>query len=117
MSKDDFETSKTLLNPYIEIGKGRESNPNNNAYVNVSTFEDCHKHLIMPFTDIGPTIFGDELKEKIYSVYGVVGRTVITAGAWAYLNIVEPPISRTLMGFLLEDIIKENLPNVYKALK
>jgi len=44
-----------------------------------------------------------------------VGRTIAGAGR-AYLNIGEPPITRTLMGFLEEEVLKQNLPEVYKAL-
>ena len=111
MSKDDFETSRTLLNPYIEIEKRKSGNY---AYVNVSTFEDCLDRLIPPFTDMGPNI---ELERKGYNIYGVVGRTITSPhGTGAYLNIAEPPISRTLMGFLSEDILRRNLPNVHQTL-
>lgn len=116
MSKDDFETSETLLSPYIEIGRGIEPSPNHHAYVNVSTFRDCLGHLIPPFTDSGPTTLRRDLEEKTYCVYGVIGRIVASGGGRAYLNIAEPPVSRTLMGFLSEDILKQNLPKVYNTL-
>jgi hypothetical protein len=115
MAKDDFETGKHLFNPYIEIGKGKWLN-SNLAYINVTTFKDCLEHLIPSFTaEKGETLFDEETRKKIYSVYGTVGRTVITHGS-SYLNITEPPVSRTFMGFLLEEIVKRNLPHVHKEL-
>lgn len=118
MSKEDYKTNQTLLNPYIEIGKGCESSPNSYIHLNVSTFKNCLAHLIPSFTDNGQRIFDEATEEKkLYSVYGVVGKTVTNPnGASAYLNITEPPISRTLMGFLLEDILIQNLPEVHRAL-
>jgi hypothetical protein len=114
MSKDDTEKGRCLLNPYIEIGKGR--NPNHYAWINVSTFKDCLEHLIPSFNaETGQTMFTDEEEEKLYSVYGTVGRTVLCPG-FAYLNISEPPVSRTFMGFLLEDVLAKNLPRVHKCL-
>ncbi len=117
MSRDDFETGKTILNPYIEIGRFIESNLNQHAYVNVSTFEGCLAHLIPPFTDKGPTTFSEKESEEKYCIYGAVGRTIRGAGGtWAYLNIGEPPISRTLMGFLSGEILEQKLPRVYESL-
>lgn len=114
MSKEDWETSETLLNPYIEIGEGIESRPNFHARVNVSTFKGCLGHLKPPFTDRGPNMI---LENRIYCVYGVVGRTITgPSGSSAYLNVDEPPISRTLMGFLIEDVLKTYLPKVHRTL-
>jgi len=112
MSRDDCETGKRLITPHIEIGKGIEPSPNLNAYINVSTFEDCLEHLIRPFTDKGPTLMK---RTDNYCVYGVVGR-IVGGKAHIFLNIAEPPISRTLMGFLQADVLAGNLPKVYKIL-
>lgn len=103
MSKDDFEMLETLLNPYIEINKSFRSL---RAYINVSTFGKCLGYLIPPFTDKGPTLQNSE--EKTYCIYGVVGRTFVEDVDKAYLNVEEDPISKTLMGFLSEDILKKN---------
>ena len=118
MSKEDFEPKSTLLNPYIEIGKGLESIPNSHAYVNVSTFgERGLSNLMPPFTDKGPNVPKEFLEGKIYCVYGVVGRSIVLkTGRGAYLDRIEPPISRTLMGFLSDDFLKEALPKVHAAL-
>lgn len=111
MSKDCFETGKRLLNPYIEICRGGD--PVQGASVNVSAFEDC-AYLLLPTTrEDGPNV----LREPFYSVWGVVGRQVVhLASKWAYLNSAEPPISRTLIGFLLEGDLKEKMPKTFREL-
>jgi len=115
MSKDDFVTNEKLLNPYIEIAKYYDSNTNNHTYINVSTFEDCLSHLIPPFVGNEPT--AQKRGKRLFAVYGVVGRTVKgIGGGFAYLNISERPISRTLMGYLTKDSLKEKLPTIHKGL-
>jgi len=113
MSKDDWETGKTLMNPYIEIGKGLglESNPVLHVEVNVSTFGEIGLGKLLERTEVR------NLSCNVYSVYGVVRRTIIGGGrAWGYLNIDDPPISRTLMGFLSDEDLKKVLPNVHHQL-
>jgi len=111
MSRDDWEDGKKLYSPFVEIGKGRE--PQSRAPVNASTFKPCLGHL----RPVASPERGPLTPEKpFYSVYGVIGRTVISAGGGSYLNISEPPLSRTLMGYILEEIVKEKLPRVHKIL-
>ncbi|HTY44304.1 MAG TPA: hypothetical protein VMC80_03605 [Patescibacteria group bacterium] len=110
MSRDDCEKGGRLLNPFIEIGKGYD--PHTLFYVNVTTFGECMEHLIPTFTDHGPMM----LDKKFYSIYGTVGRSVVSPSGGSYVNIAEPPISRTLMGFVLEMDLKNHLPNVHRAL-
>jgi len=105
MSKDDWETRKTLITPHVEIGKGID--PSMIAYVNVDTFKKCSGKLIN-FLKIPEGSF--------YSIYGTVGRPVAFLTEEAYLNIDDPPISRTLMGYLEEEVLRNQLPNTYKAL-
>jgi len=112
MSKDDFETGEHLLNPYIEMGRDKEPAPDDMLHINVSTFEKCLSHLTPAFTDNGPQI----PEVPFCSVYGVVGRTVAGHGH-ASLNITESPLSRTLMGHLPASVLKDNLPEVYEALR
>jgi len=112
MSRDDYETGQTLINPYIEIGRGQEPNPRSMAYVNVETFRECLGHLIRSRTENGPRV----LDFPFYSVYGVVGNTVSGGGnSYSYINIGEPPVSRTLMGYLPEEILKQELPKTHKV--
>jgi len=112
MSRDDWEVGGRLSTPHIEIGK-RFKSINDCAAVNVSTFEECLGHIFPSATDKGPT----DSKEKDYVVYGVVGRIVPTMGrAYGYLNIAEETVSRTLMGFLPANVLKEKLPKVYEQL-
>ena len=111
MQKEDFETGKTLLNPYVEIKRMRDNEWI--FHINVSTFGKCLEHLMPPFTESEPNL----LEESDFVVYGSVGRTVVNSEGNAYLKINEPTISRTLMGFLSEKIVKEKLPEVYKFLR
>jgi len=107
MSRDDFENSGTLYTPHVEIGRGNESAPHDRVYVNSSTFKKSLGVLIQRDDARTP-------RENFYSIYGVVGRNVQSVGGGGYLNIAEAPISRTLMGFLLEKDLKETLPMVWK---
>ncbi len=112
MSKDCVETKEKLLNPYIEICRGSE--PVRGVDVNVSSFEDC-AYLLLPTTtpEGGPKV----LSEPFYSVWGVVGRQVAhKAHKLAYLNAAEPPVSRTLIGFLSEEDLKEKMPRTFREL-
>jgi hypothetical protein len=102
MSRDDFETEKKLFNPYIEIGMGGDPSPCDVVSINVSTFESASKRMLERRGNNQP-------EGTFYSVWGVVGRTVTGPGG-AYLNIDEPPISRTLMGFILHEDLVKNLP-------
>ena len=110
MSKDDWETSQTLITPHIEVGGGID--PPIKAYVNVETFKECLGELTLARSERGP----ERPDYPFYSVYGVVSRPVRSA-IDSYVNIDEPPVSRTLMGYLAENILKDKLPNTYKALK
>jgi len=113
MSRDDYETNKTLITPHIEIGLGHESQPTLRAYVNVETFRKCLGKMTPPTNDRGPVIPG----QPFYSIYGVVARSVPSMAGDSYVNIGEPPISRTLMGFLEQSVVEENLPRTFKFLK
>lgn len=112
MSRDDWETGETLFTPHIEIGKGIEPSPNDGASVNVNTFKKCLGKLILARNEPGPRT----LKGPLYSVYGVIGRPVRIPGGNSYINLNEPPVSRTLMGYLEEEILEKELPNTYDAL-
>ena len=111
MSRDDYETRETLLNPFIEIGRGIEPSPDERAYVNVSTFKDCLRYLTPSRDERGPKT----PDFPYFSIYGVVGFTVSGAGG-AYINIGEAPISRTLMGHLPERVLRLKLPKTYESL-
>ena len=112
MSKDDYETGKTLITPYIEIGKWNEPSPNERAYVNVETFKKCLGKLIQVRDDKGPKT----PNKPFYSIYGVVNRPVQSVDGESYVNINEPPISRTLMGYLKEEVLKGKLPKTHRKL-
>ena len=112
MSKDDWETRAPLITPHIEIGKGMEPPPYERAYVNVDTFKECLGRLTLARSKNGP----QTPDHPFYSVYGVVGRPVGSLAGDSYVNIDEPPVSRTLMGYLDESILEEKLPNTFKAL-
>ena len=103
-----------MITPHIEIGKVYDGEIL--AHVNVSTFEHCLEHLEYPFTDRGPTSLVRR-EDTTYSIYGVVGRMVISQAGGCFLNIVEPPISRTLIGYVSEEVLREHLPNVYGFIK
>jgi len=113
MSRDDYETNKTLITPHIEIGLGHESQPTLRAYVNVETFKDCLGKMTPPSNEHGPAT----TDYPFYSIYGVVARSVPSMAGDSYVNIGEPPISRTLMGFLEESVLAENLPKTFEILK
>lgn len=113
MSKDDFVTGERLLNPYIEVERYLSDNETNSIHVNVSTFEKGLSHLIPSFIDNEPTI--QRKGERLFAVYGVVGRTV-QSPTGAYLNVTERPISKTLMGYLHGRNLKEYLPTIYREL-
>ena len=112
MSKDDWETGATLITPHIEIGKGREPSPKERVYINVDTFRECLGKLTLARNEQGP----QTPDCSFYSVYGVVSRPVGSMAGDSYVNIDEPPVSRTLMGYLEESILREKLPNTYGAL-
>jgi len=111
MSKDDWETGETLITPHIEIGIGIE--PYNLVYVNVTTFKKCLGRLTLARNENGP----QHPKGFFYSIYGVVSRPVRSIDGSSYINIDEPPVSRTLMGYLEEDVLRAELPRTYQALK
>lgn len=113
MSRDDYETSQTLITPHIEIGTGSESDPHSRAYVNVETFRKCLGKMTSPSNQHGPAI----PNYPFYSIYGVVARSVASLAGDSYVNIGEPPISRTLMGYLEEKILAEKLPRTFEILK
>jgi hypothetical protein len=110
MSKDDWETGHTLITPHIEIEKGTDSSYA--AYVNVDTFKGCLGKLTLARNEYG----SQRPDYPFYNIYGVVSRPVGSPAGDSYVNIDEPPISRTLMGYLKEDILKEKLPNIFKEL-
>lgn len=112
MSRDDYETGQTLITPHIEIGTGAEPSPIEMAYVNVETFRDCLGKLTPPSDVHGPNI----PEYPFYSVFGVVARAVGSLAGDSYVNIGEPPLSRTLMGFLEQRILAEKLPKTHGIL-
>lgn len=116
MSRDDYETGKTLLNPFIEIGKGGEPHPRERAYVNVETFRGCLGNL-MPPRDGRDGVGLRSPNFSFYSVYGVVSRPIRTATGDPSVRVDEPPISRTLMGFVEESVLKHHLPKTFETLK
>lgn len=107
MPKTDCVTKQRLLNPHIEIGLGFEPSPYSCLHINVSTFEKGSVFLL-PLS-LEPTANN---ADKIYSVYAVVDQTPYY-GSGGYLEENNVPVSRTLMGFLLEDKLKENLPKLH----
>jgi hypothetical protein len=111
MSKKDLEVGGYLSPVYIEFGLGKE--PLRTVQVNVDTFESCFPSL-QPFViDNSPKrISGD-----FCSVYGSVGRNVVMGGGFAYVNSDEPPISRTLMGYIPSKTLAERLPKAFGELK
>jgi len=112
MSRDDFETGRTLVTPHIEIGVGRHIGTSL-VYVNVDTFVPCLEFMENFRPDNDPRI----PPKYLCSVYGVVGRSVSSRSGGCYLNIDEPPLSRTLMGYISRLDIKERLPGVYEFLE
>ncbi|MFA4960711.1 MAG: hypothetical protein WC548_03535 [Candidatus Pacearchaeota archaeon] len=113
MSKLDCETCEYLLPVYIEFGFGRE--PHRLVCVNTATFESCFSRLTPPLIDNKPNC-PQEQKTNFCSVYGTVGRTVITGDSFAYVNGNEPPISRTLMGYIPSKTLEEKLPSAFEDL-
>ena len=113
MSRDCYETGRKLITPHVEIDlinarKGRIRS----AYVNVSAFEGALAH-ISPSSDpqMGPLT----PKEDFYcEIYGAVGR-IVNNHQWPYLNITEPSISRTLMGYLTMDNFRRELPKTFES--
>ena len=119
MSRDDSETGEKLLNPYIKINIGVDGTDgaSRGIGINTSTFEPCLGYIVPSFRDNGPTSPEAELGTKFYHIYGVVGKTVSGAnGSWAYLNIAEPPVSRTLMGYLTDGVLKKHLPKIHETI-
>lgn len=113
MPKRDVETGENLTNPYIEINKG-VSKANGYTEVNSSTFASCLEHLQPAIRDEGAFKMPEyALRDRFYSVYGVVGRTVSEVNDF---DITSPPISKTLMGYLEERVLSEKLPKVYYIL-
>lgn len=114
MSRDDWETGQRLITPHIEIGRGAEPFLTEMACVNVETFRGCLGHITPPTNQHGQAI----PNYPFYSVFGVVGRSVAGGGGeYSYVNIGEPPISRTLMGYLEEKVLMEKLPKTHSVLK
>ena len=110
MSRICSETDGTLITPHVELELFVNYKMVDSAAVNVSAFEKALDSLLPASShEMGPII----TKDPHCLVYGVVGRIVNTHG-WAYLNIAEPPISRTLMGYITGDVLKKELPRTFE---
>lgn len=107
MLKSDCVTKQRLLNPYIEIGPGFDPGTFSCLHINVLTFKSASEFLL-------PLSSEPEARnaDKAYSVYAVVDQTPYR-GSGGYLEEHYASLSRTLMGFLLEDPLKENLPRLH----
>ena len=103
MSRDDCENKGNLITPHIEIGEGCDPGPLDMLGMNTSTFAECLRHVV-PENQRGDG--------EVYAVHGVVGRNVASPSG-AYLNSTDPAVSRTLMGYLTMDVVRDKLPNVF----
>lgn len=116
MTAVDHENGKSIINPYIQIQK--YSGDGTGCFLNTLTFGDCQDELIHPLDrKIG------ELKEdkKLYVVEAVVGEYNGSPlpGIPIQLktvSLIRHERSRTLLGYLAEDIVKKNLPNTFATL-
>lgn len=106
MSKNDIETRKSLITPHIEISD--EFNSGIYAYVNVDTF----------YSVSGMVLRKEPGGKSFYRVHGVVDDFYPKGGRIGHgVNIGSDPLSRTLMGYIMKDDMKDELPKVYKYLE
>jgi len=113
MSRDCRETGRTLVTPHVELELIINHMLVGSAGVNVSAFEKA-LGFVLPTSSYE---FGPLPKPKThYLIYGVVGR-IVNTHQWPYLNIGEPAISRTLMGYVTEEIIKKELPKTFEEFR
>jgi hypothetical protein len=110
MSRDCQETGTTLITPHIELDLIENFKFIGSGGINASAFEKALGFVQLTVNhERGPLV----LPNKHYLVYGVVGR-IVNNHSWPYLNIGEPAISRTLMGYLTEEVVKRDLPRTFK---
>ena len=114
MSRDDHEVGGRLYSPFVELERVSRDKSNKLVLaVNASTFEPCLEDLKPTRTPNGP----EWIDEPHCLIYGVVGFTVTSDPAGGnYLNITEPALSRTLMGYVTDPTLKKNLPNLYRLM-
>ncbi len=111
MSRDCSETGRTLLTPHIELDLIDNFNIQGSAGINVSAFEKALGFVLPTISyEYGPL----PRPNRHYLVYGVVGR-IVNNHQWSYLNIGEPAISRTLMGYITENTLKKELPKTFES--
>lgn len=117
MTALDHETDKCLISPYIEVSRDGKA-----VYLNTSTFgENCQEELIHPVAeDVWMPLFR---ASKGYEVTAVVGEYngIFPPGsndipAIKTVSLLRLSRSRTLLGYLHEDVIKNNLPHTFDTL-
>ncbi len=116
MTAVDCETGKNIINPYILISKGGLG-----VLLNTETFGECQLYLIHPLDrDKYALLFKEK---KCYQVDAVVGEyNGLLPGETSPIpiprfvntvSICRPERSKTLLGFLSEDVVEENLPKTF----
>ena len=116
MTGVDHENGRHLINPFIAVGK--VGSPVS-YYINTSTFGDCQDEIMHPLDR-----YQDALEEqgKLYVVDTVVGEYNGSPIHDSFSNmlktvsITRQPRSRTLLGYLPEDVVKKQLPRIFASL-
>ena len=102
MTRDDYETGKDLVSPYIEICDERLRR---GVDINVQTFYDNFVHANLQQNDW--------IKDagKVYSVYHVISQSP------PKVSIDAGHIARVHRGFVYEKYLKKNLPRSFGLLE
>jgi hypothetical protein len=113
----DYETDKSIINPYISLEKIDKGG----VCLNTETFRDCQSEMIHPLEFCRRMEFAEmDNISKFYRVEAVVGEyNGVLPGlgtSSATVSFTRPERSRTLLGYLEKSVVKENLPKSFKAL-
>ena len=120
MTANDYETDESIINPYIVLTSLKE-NHQGGVFLNTETFRDCQREIIHPLEfcrRVEPPEMDDV--SKFYRVEAVVGEynDILPVGlgtSLATVSFMRPERSRTLLGYLEEEVVKENLPKSFES--
>ncbi|MDD5012304.1 MAG: hypothetical protein PHQ66_01505 [Candidatus Nanoarchaeia archaeon] len=110
---DDYETGKPLATPHIEIEDDIETIDGKRqliARINSTTFQKAIQKI-----NLIPLIYNEDFsKERGYKIYGVIGRIIPKSADWT-VGYITPALSRTLLGMISKEDLKQYLPKVNKC--
>ncbi|MBR9706531.1 hypothetical protein GOV14_05830 [Candidatus Pacearchaeota archaeon] len=118
MTVVDHESKENIITPHIAI---KDEAGRGSVYINTSTFGyDCQEELVSPLNNEKVKSMRSWLSgERIFHVYAIVGEynnplNEIDAPALHTVCLTRPPRLESLLGFLPEKVVKENLPKTYQ---